>query len=170
MTPRPEGSQAFYVDTGLRFACRRCSACCRVQPGFVFLSHNDLSELLAELGVPWDEFKGRYLRSVNIGKFIHLSLREKDNFDCVFWESGNCRVYEKRPLQCRSFPFWSHLLVSRETWQEHGKQCPGIDEGPVHDAREIATWLNARLSNHLIELDDADLASLREDDIRLRPD
>ena len=60
-----------------------------------------------------------------------VSLREKANLDCMFWENGGCSVYEARPLQCRSFPFWS-ALVSSEEWDLHAQQCPGIGKGSLH--------------------------------------
>ncbi|HUX21603.1 MAG TPA: YkgJ family cysteine cluster protein, partial [Spirochaetia bacterium] len=34
----------FYQD-GLRFECTRCDACCRHEPGYVFLSQTDLRRL-----------------------------------------------------------------------------------------------------------------------------
>ncbi|HQO67077.1 MAG TPA: YkgJ family cysteine cluster protein, partial [Spirochaetales bacterium] len=34
-------NQSFWHE-GLRFECARCSACCRYEPGYVFLSADDL--------------------------------------------------------------------------------------------------------------------------------
>jgi Fe-S-cluster containining protein len=166
MTEQPrftEESSAFYAGTGLRFGCRRCSACCRFTPGFVLLSPIDLVDLMAAVAVSWEEFKRRFLRPLRIGPFIRLSLREKANYDCIFWENDGCRVYDHRPLQCRSFPFWSHILSSRSAWNEQKKNCPGMDRGPLHDPREISAWLQARLNDRLVELSDDDLAGLTED-------
>jgi Fe-S-cluster containining protein len=165
-----ETSEAFYTATGLQFECKRCSACCRFQPGFVFLSRSDLIRLLPAADMTWDEFKTRCLRSVKVGNFIRLSLREKENHDCIFWENGGCTVYKARPLQCRSFPFWSHLLESEETWREYKENCPGIDCGTVHSPREITGWLQARLYDRLVELEDDNLESMREEQILCRTD
>ena len=38
---REEMSEPFYAE-GLRFSCERCSACCRGEPGYVFLTKEDL--------------------------------------------------------------------------------------------------------------------------------
>jgi Fe-S-cluster containining protein len=173
MTERPrhpEEPLAFYAETGLRFACQRCSACCRYSPGFVLLSAHDLSDLREAVTVPWDEFKKRYLRALKIGPFIRVSLTEKSNYDCVFWEDGGCRVYEHRPFQCRSFPFWTYLVSSPAAWAEYKSNCPGIDSGPVHAPEEINAWLEARVADQLIELETENLESLTENDLLDRTD
>jgi Fe-S-cluster containining protein len=81
-----------------------------------------------------------------------LSLREKANYDCVFWNEG-CSVYEERPLQCRTFPFWSFAMTSRSAWEALGVNeaqggdpesgCPGINRGELH-AREYIDACIAR--------------------------
>jgi len=80
-----------------------------------------------------------------------LSLKEKPNLDCILWENGGCSVYDARPLQCRSFPFWSSCVSSAEEWEFHAAQCPGIGTGPLHDRREIERWLAQRLNEGFLE-------------------
>jgi uncharacterized protein len=136
-------SEPFYAH-GVRFGCSRCSLCCRFESGFVWLSRNDLSALSTGLGISKDETVRRFCRVVDLAGFRQLSLAEQSNKDCIFWREGSCSVYEFRPLQCRSFPFWSHQLVSEESWRESGKECPGIGVGRLHDREEIERWLEAR--------------------------
>jgi uncharacterized protein len=149
----PLFSFSFYEKSGLSFKCQCCSSCCRHSPGFVFLSFEDLEHLLAATGRTLPEFRQRYVRVALIGRFARLSLVEKTNFDCIFWENGGCLVYDHRPLQCRSFPFWSSLVSSEGVWEEQKKSCPGIGQGPVHSGDEIDTWLHLRLVERLIEID-----------------
>ena len=80
-----------------------------------------------------------------------LSLKEKSNFDCVFWvpESG-CSVYKTRPLQCRAFPFWDSVLSSGKSWKETGKDCPGIGRGTLVSAKLIKKWLAMRQKEPII--------------------
>jgi Fe-S-cluster containining protein len=151
----PLFSFAFYEKSGLHFKCQRCSGCCRHSPGFVFLSFEDLDHLLAATGLTLPEFRKSYVRVVLIGRFARLSLVEKANYDCIFWENGGCLVYDHRPLQCRSFPFWSSLLSSEGVWEEHKKSCSGIGQGPVHPGDEIEVWLHLRLAERLVEIDSA---------------
>ena len=69
-----------------------------------------------------------------------LSLKEKSDFDCIFWDSG-CKVYDSRPLQCRAYPFWPSVLVNRESWERTKTDCPGMDQGKLHDREEIEALL-----------------------------
>jgi Fe-S-cluster containining protein len=141
--------ESFYAD-GLRFSCTRCSACCRYESGFVFLSKKDLTLLARELDMGYNEFTETYCRWVpwyeadgEEGDFERLSLKEKSNFDCIFWKGG-CSVYAARPLQCRSFPFWSSILASRGAWDIAASGCPGMNRGDLHGYQEIEARLGER--------------------------
>ena len=140
-----------FYSAGLRFACTRCSRCCRHTSGYVFLSSTDLETLSSTVGVGREEFLRLYCRCVPFGPVNRISLKELPNLDCIFWEKGGCSVYESRPLQCRSFPFWSGCVASRAEWELHAKQCPGIGKGALHPRREIEAWLNQRLKEGLLE-------------------
>lgn len=73
-----------------------------------------------------------------------MSLKEKPNYDCIFWEEGHCTVYKARPLQCRNYPFWHQNLISRSIWDGIGKDCPGINNGKKHSYKEITRKLRKR--------------------------
>ncbi len=143
--------QDVFYKNGLRFECTRCSKCCRHTPGYVFLSETDIEKLAEALSLPRQAFLGRYCRRVRFGPLHRISLREKPNVDCILWEDGGCSVYDGRPLQCRSFPFWSSCLSTIEDWQYHGRQCPGIDTGRLHPREEIEGWLALRMKEPFIE-------------------
>lgn len=140
-----------FYDKGLRFGCTRCSRCCRHTPGFVFLSTSDMRSLSAALGLPEAEVRSRYCREVAFGLVTRLSLKEKPNLDCVFWQEDGCSVYEARPLQCRSFPFWASALSSRAEWEETASHCPGIGRGPLHSRVEIERWVRRRIRAGFLE-------------------
>jgi uncharacterized protein len=138
-----ELTEDFY-EGGLRFECQRCSSCCRYSPGYVFLSPGDLERLACALGLSGQEVLARYCRKVSPGGIPRVSLREKPNMDCIFWEGKGCRVYRDRPIQCRSFPFWSAHLGSQAAWDQAAADCPGMNRGPLHSAEVIRGWLDAR--------------------------
>ncbi|MDR0377195.1 MAG: YkgJ family cysteine cluster protein [Spirochaetaceae bacterium] len=140
----------FYVR-GLCFSCTRCSACCRVDPGYVFLSKTDAAILAGALSMEYTEFTETYCRWIDDyeGK-ARLSLKEKANYDCVFWKKG-CTVYEARPVQCRTFPFWPDILASQETWDNAGLSCPGIGKGKRHGRAYIELRLQKQQTNPVIE-------------------
>ncbi|TVR59162.1 MAG: YkgJ family cysteine cluster protein [Spirochaetaceae bacterium] len=132
-----------YKD-GLRFACTRCSLCCRFDSGYVFLTESDIIKLCDGLPMGRKELIDTYCTVVHIGGFTRVSLKEKQNFDCVFWQNGGCSVYEFRPLQCRAYPFWRHNLENRDSWDDVAKECPGINIGRTHSADEIERRLELR--------------------------
>jgi Fe-S-cluster containining protein len=139
--------ECFYAD-GLRFSCAACSVCCRYEAGYVFLSEEDAASLAAAAGVSRQAFIGIYGRWVRWpdeqgGHAERLSLREREtpcggtvSHDCIFWRE-KCTVYEARPLQCRSYPFWSDILTSKETWQANAQSCPGVNHGRLYHREEI---------------------------------
>jgi Fe-S-cluster containining protein len=67
-----------------------------------------------------------------------LTFREKRNYDCIMLDGGGrCSIYPVRPLQCRIWPFWPNNLASPATWEEAGKRCPGIGQGPTYAFEQI---------------------------------
>ena len=147
----------FYAQ-GLRFSCRRCSRCCRFESGYVFLSENDTNRMAVALNMDNKKFTKvfcRWIPSENGNE--QLSLKEKSNFDCIFWAQnpysdknselnleGKCSVYETRPLQCRAFPFWPSVLRSKDFWKAAAADCPGIGQGSIHSQDSIKEWLAIR--------------------------
>jgi Fe-S-cluster containining protein len=139
----------FYAE-GLRFSCIRCSACCRYDPGYVFLSRNDLEALSAEQGLAPAEFIAFYCRWVpERGEISQLSLKERSNYDCIFWKDG-CTVYEKRPLRCRTFPFWIDVMQSPSAWEALAQTCPGMGKGTLHSREDIESCLGRALSETVV--------------------
>jgi Fe-S-cluster containining protein len=144
-------SRDVFFGSGLQFECMRCSECCRHTSGYVFLSEKDLEALTRVTGTERQEFLRTWCRQVSFGVARRVSLKEKANLDCIFWENGGCSIYEARPLQCRSFPFWSACVSSTEEWQHHARQCPGMGKGSLHPMREIEYWLERRLKEGFLE-------------------
>jgi Fe-S-cluster containining protein len=147
------GKGTFYTQ-GLHFSCTRCSACCRFESGFVFLSEKDVSLLCAALNMGYEEFAETYCRWIPAenGNF-QLTLKEKSNFDCIFWAKEpveGCVVYDKRPLQCRSFPFWPSIVNNKNNWEITAQSCPGMGKGKLHSGDSVKNWLAAREKEPII--------------------
>ena len=142
-------SQPFYSE-GLCFSCTRCSKCCRHESGFVFLSQIDALRLATECKISYNEFVETYCRWIpSVNKTERLSLKEKSDFDCVFWDSG-CRVYNSRPLQCRAYPFWPNVLNFRESWERTKAECPGMDQGKLYTLSEIEALLDSQSEESIV--------------------
>jgi len=128
----------------------RCSNCCRHSPGYVFLIRSDIKRLLAATGLDLKTFQERYCREVVLSGIHRISLKEKSNYDCIFWEKDGCSIYSYRPMQCRSYPFWSGNLISSHTWEQLKSSCPGIGVGRLHSHREIDRWLRKAEENRFL--------------------
>jgi len=128
-------SDTWYKD-GLRFTCTQCGNCCTGASGFVWISDEEILVLAARLGLDEDSFRRKYTRTM---KNRGISLKEKSNNDCVFFERNKgCTVYQDRPKQCRTWPFWQPVVQSRGEWRDAAQNCPGMDSGRLHDAATIA--------------------------------
>jgi uncharacterized protein len=126
--------QPWYHD-GLRFTCTQCGDCCTGSPGAVWVDDSEVEEIARLTGRTTGEI--RLLHTRRIGG--RTSLREFANGDCTFLDPATrrCRVYEARPRQCRSWPFWRSNLESPETWAAVERVCPGAGCGAFVSLAEI---------------------------------
>ena len=147
-------STAPWFAEGLRFTCSQCGNCCSGAPGYVWIGRREIAKLMEILGISRQELIETYCRKVG-GRLALKEIRNPRHggFDCVFMKempvedaqrNGNvvhpkriCTVYEARPLQCRTWPFWQGNLMSRKAWQEASRTCLGIDRGEFFDREEI---------------------------------
>jgi uncharacterized protein len=125
-----EARAPWYAE-GLPFTCTGCGSCCRGE-GYVWMTPPEIEAVATFLGISTDDFGRRYLRRVG----SWLSLTEKPNHDCVFWDDG-CTVYPARPTQCRTFPFWPENIATPGAWEAVVHQCPGAGTGKHYDLVEI---------------------------------
>ena len=132
MTENPE---PWYKD-GLPFKCTGCGDCCTGAPGFVWVNEDEIQALAKSIGESdLDRFKRSFVRQIG----VRQSLVELPNGDCIFFDNRNrnCTVYEARPRQCRTWPFWDSNLRSPESWRETCSDCPGSGEGRLYSLEEI---------------------------------
>jgi Fe-S-cluster containining protein len=125
-----------WYQSGLRFKCTQCGNCCTGAPGYVWVNKEEIQALAQNVGESdVSSFEDMYVRKVGIRK----SLREYPNGDCVFFdnESRTCTVYEARPRQCRSWPFWGSNLRTPEDWGRTGELCPGCGKGKLYQLEDI---------------------------------
>lgn len=128
--PAEKNSDAPWYADGLRFNCTGCGDCCTGGPGYVWVNQAEINALAARLNLPVAEFEKRFVRQVGLRR----TLKERKNYDCVFLdgESRKCTVYEDRPRQCRTWPFWNSNLKSPEAWQQTCEVCPGSGQGKLY--------------------------------------
>ena len=140
--------EPWFVD-GLRFKCTGCGQCCTGSPGYVYLSHQDLDRLSNHFGLTEQEFTQKYTRYIDGG--YALLEDEAKSYDCVFFKDKKCTVYEARPTQCRTFPWWIHHLREPNDWEAAAKRCEGINhpEAPLVPSLEIQEQCLTYLDNLL---------------------
>jgi Fe-S-cluster containining protein len=146
-----EVAEDAWFHEGLRFKCTGCGKCCTGSPGYVFLSVSDLERLAAHFSISLEEFAKKYTRLVE-GQYALLDRTHSE--DCIFLENNRCTVYEGRPTQCQTFPWWIHNLRDPKDWKEAKERCEGIDhpEAPIVPSLEIQhqclTYLDNLLDQH----------------------
>ncbi len=118
--------QPWYRE-GLQFECRGCGQCCTGEPGYVWVTQDEITELAKALAMSATDFENAYVRRVGNRK----SLKEMPNGDCAFFDAQKrrCSVYGVRPRQCRTWPFWESNLQSPRTWRAVCEACPGSGQG-----------------------------------------
>ena len=123
------------IESKLRFECTECGECCkfRGEYAYVYLNRHELRELAEHLGLGVRAFRQGY------------TFRDEDGWTqlkttsdgCVFLgKDGRCGVYEARPTQCRTFPFWRDF-VNDGTWSDEVRSlCEGIGRGRLYTIDE----------------------------------
>ena len=125
-----------WYKKGLYFKCLKCSSCCSGFPGYVWITNDEIEKTSLFLKISKKDFIKKYTRQIK----GQISLKENlINFDCCFLKDKKCLIYETRPKQCRSFPWWENNLKDLESWQSLKDSCPGIDnkEGSLFSLEEI---------------------------------
>lgn len=124
-----------WFQNGLRFECTQCGDCCTGAPGYVWVNAEEIAALAKHLGLSIDDFESQFVRKIGGRK----SLIEFDNGDCVFFDgqTRKCKVYQDRPRQCRTWPFWDSNTATPEDWKETCRVCPGSGQGKLYTVEEV---------------------------------
>ena len=124
---------------GLRFECTGCGGCCRARGGYeyVYVSPDEARAIAARLGVPLRQFVAEYLIEDADDEHAQMHLRFDDGACSMLGKDGKCSVYEQRPKQCKTWPFWRENLVKRVWESEIAPTTPGVGRGRLWTRAEI---------------------------------
>lgn len=141
-----ESSEATWFEGGLKFKCTGCGKCCTGSSGYVYLSQLDLERLAGFFKQPVGAFVRTSTQMVNGRRAL---INRRHSTDCVFLAGRTCTVYDARPVQCRTYPWWSGNLLDPEAWQEAAQVCEGIDHpgAPIISASEIVEQCRTEAEN-----------------------
>lgn len=124
-----------------KFKCQEsCGGqCCK--PGwagasFIFLTESDAVALEQFTGLDRKQFSA--IGEFDWTRFSKGKTRARYMRGCQFFEGGKCSVYEARPIQCRTFPYWPEN-IRPENWDKLADSCPGIGKGDAREPGEIQT-------------------------------
>jgi Fe-S-cluster containining protein len=124
----------FYAK-GLRFECTGCGECCRARhgkPSWVYVTIDERRRLAKHLKLRTSTFTRRYC-----GKTLGFFHLKNPNQDCLFLDGARCTVYEARPGQCRTFPFWRENMTAAAWNGPIAQECEGVNRGRVWSPEEI---------------------------------
>lgn len=148
------------------FRCERCGDCCRGEENSVALFPFEIRKIMAAAGgegwldVAEPPLEGEW--DVE-GNFHTLEWRlRKPGRDCKYYSEMGCRIYEARPILCKTYPFY--LEEGRLRWSD----CRGLGgEIGFEEAQKIADLLKRR---QIVEIKEAiDLIRKYEDFERGEP-
>ena len=111
---------------GVPFSCQAdCGKCCDEPGGIVYLRPEDAQILSKHHQLEIDEWLERDCRQTLDGRFVLKSDPITDS--CIYLsDDKKCTVYESRPVQCKSYPFWPENLRSERSWKRTIEECPGL--------------------------------------------
>jgi Fe-S-cluster containining protein len=107
-------------------ACEECGGkCCTGESGYIWVTPIEMQKIANFLNIPLEEFKQKFLIKVGYKFSIKEKLLSKNNYACLFFDekTNRCTIYDVRPNQCRTFPFWDFF---KRNVNEVKKECPGI--------------------------------------------
>ena len=108
-------------------ACATCQGrCCTGESGYIYVTKAEIENISELLSLNIKDFMQQYL----FKKGYKYSLKEKifgDSYECIFYdrEANGCTIYDARPLQCKTFPFWDYYKTKVS---ELKLECPGVKD------------------------------------------
>ena len=106
-------------------ACNTCEGrCCTGESGYIYVNKNEIENIAKLLDMEVTAFAREYLFKKGY-KYSIKEMKFNESYECVFFnrETNGCSIYDARPLQCRTFPFWETF---KNNITEVKKECPGV--------------------------------------------
>jgi Fe-S-cluster containining protein len=106
--------------------CFECGGrCCTGESGNIWINKEEMADLASLLDIDVEELKKIYLKKIKYKYSIKEYMTKEFGYVCAFFDTQKkmCQIYEARPKQCRTFPFWDSFINNIE---EVKQECPAI--------------------------------------------
>jgi len=132
------GSIRWYV-AGLHFECQECGGCCSGPgEGYIWVTRPEIEIIADFLKMTVGQLRQEYLRRVGLRTTI---IEHQTTKDCIFLQDiagqRKCVIYDVRPSQCRSWPFWPSNLGNCGDWNKAADLCAGINRGRCYSVEQV---------------------------------
>ena len=133
MTTKTNKDFSFTFNT---LACVKCNGnCCIGASGYIWINTTEIEALAKLLNISQYDLILNKLIKVNGRYSIKENKLNANNYACVFFDlvKKQCKIYDARPSQCKSFPFWDYYNKTNtkidkdsDKLKELTKECIGI--------------------------------------------
>ncbi|WP_324170910.1 YkgJ family cysteine cluster protein [Sulfurimonas sp.] len=112
----------YTFDSSACFSCE--GRCCTGDSGYIFVTKNEIEKISKLLSVEENNFVKNYLFKKGY-KYSIKEMKYNDSYECIFYDRDikACSIYDERPSQCRTFPFWDYYKIRLD---ELKQECPGV--------------------------------------------
>ena len=147
--PKRQSTREEWWAAGVQFECQGSGRCCtsRGEFGYVYFSPADRKRAAKVMGISERQFRDQYCQQVE--NSWALKEPEDKNPDCIFLRGNRCTIYEGRPTQCRTWPFWPEVMSAKAWNKGVASYCPGVGKGPVISADVIRPTLDEQAASDL---------------------
>ena len=124
---------------GIRFECQGSGQCCvsRDGYGYVYMTKQDRIRMAQSLNMSTTAFTKKFCEKED--GLYHLIDGEEGR--CLFLNGKSCGVYQGRPTQCRTWPFWPEVMNATVWEKEVAQFCPGVGTGRLWKKSDIEEQL-----------------------------
>jgi Fe-S-cluster containining protein len=149
----------------------------------VFLNDNEINQISKYLQISTDHFISYYTdliydikeednHSEEVLRYITLKSKGYDAKQhqqqnrCIFLSSSSehinkCSIYEVRPTQCRTYPYWPQHMIGRAEWLSESLNCEGMK---VVDSEKLNQLIDDGDGNDDVVVDNDDDDDHDDDD------
>jgi Fe-S-cluster containining protein len=137
-----EDGDGTWYHKGVRFECTGSGKCCTVHGAyaFVFMTRAEDGAIADHLVLTRRRFRQLHTTRTSSGD---RSLRFPDG-RCTFLNGNRCSIYEVRPGQCRTWPFWSENMDAGVWNEDIASFCPGVGRGRLYAREEIEAVMDGQ--------------------------